>query len=76
MPNNKDMPGNDPKQTGKPADQRSGNFANDPQRAAEAGRKGGQHSGQQEQAGGQERQQGGQHDPKSGQFTDKNPQQR
>jgi general stress protein YciG len=38
----------------------SGNFANDPQRASEAGQKGGQqsHGGQQNQSGGQGGQQG------------------
>ncbi|WP_398471746.1 general stress protein [Tardiphaga sp.] len=39
----------------------SGNFANDPQRASEAGKKGGEHShgGQQSQSGGNKGQQGG-----------------
>jgi hypothetical protein len=38
----------------------SGNFANDPQRASEAGKKGGEHShGQQNQGGGSQGQQGG-----------------
>ncbi len=39
----------------------SGNFANDPQRASEAGKKGGEHSqsGQQSQTGGSSKQQGG-----------------
>lgn len=39
----------------------SGNFANDPQRASEAGKKGGEqsHSGQQQQGGGSGGQQGG-----------------
>lgn len=39
----------------------SGNFANDPQRASQAGQKGGEHShgGQQSQSGGSKGQQGG-----------------
>jgi hypothetical protein len=38
----------------------SGNFANDPQHASEAGKKGGEHShGQQNQGGGSQGQQGG-----------------
>ncbi len=39
----------------------SGNFANDPQRASEAGKKGGEHShaAQQSQSGGSKGQQGG-----------------
>ena len=45
----------------------SGNFANDPQRASDAGKKGGEHShgGQQSQSSGSKGQQGG-----SGNFAD------
>ncbi len=48
----------------------SGNFANDPQRASEAGKKGGEHSHQQSQSGGSDSQQGGQHSGGSGNFAD------
>lgn len=40
----------------------SGNFAEDRERAREAGRKGGEHSHQQSQSGSGTRQQGGQHE--------------
>lgn len=48
----------------------SGNFVNDPQRASEAGKKGGEHSHQQSQSGGSHGQQGGQHRGGSGNFAD------
>ncbi len=50
----------------------AGDFANDPRRASDAGRKGGQHSGQQEQAGHPQRQQGEERHP----AAPKNDQQR
>jgi len=53
----------------------SGNFAEDRQRASEAGRKGGEHSRQQSQSGGDHRQQGDpqrdqQHRGGSGNFAE------
>ncbi len=47
----------------------AGNFANDRERASEAGRKGGEHSHQQSQSGGHQGQQGGSHDTKPGNFA-------
>ncbi len=47
----------------------SGNFANDRERASEAGKKGGQHSHQQSQSGSHRGEQGGSHNTNTGNFA-------